>query len=69
MMPMRGLRISTQPIARSSGGVTIGIRIAAANRLRPGRSVRSISRLSASAMAIATAVLPTAKTTVLRTSM
>ena len=37
MIPMRGLRISTQPIARSSGGVTIGIRIAAANRFRPGQ--------------------------------
>ena len=34
---MRGLRISTQPIASSSGGVTIGIRMAAAEQIAPGQ--------------------------------
>ena len=67
-MPMRGASTSAQPIASSSGGVAIGIRIMARNRWRAGRSVRSSSQLSAVATTIASIVLAAAKINVLRTS-
>ena len=67
-MPMRGLRISAQPIASSSGGVTIGIRMAPRNRFRPGRSVRSSSQLKPIATTIAKIVLPAAKISVFSTN-
>ena len=60
MMPILGDSTSTQAIASSRGGVAIGMTIAARNRLRAGRSVRSRSQLSAVAMTRARNVLPPA---------
>jgi hypothetical protein len=64
MMPMLGLISSTQPIASSSGGVAIGIKMPARKRSRPGMSVRSTSQASTAASAMPKAVLPAAKISV-----